>query len=327
MRPLRLGLLGTGIAARQLYWPQLKDMKKKVQLVACANRTRSKAEAFARETGIPTVVADAKALFALPQVEAVLISLPIADQPRYVLQALKAGKHVLSEKPMAPTLASGRALVKAAKPYTRKGLVWLVAENYFFMQHTHQAEAWLAQGKLGDVRLVEVRQSGRTDAKVPYFHTAWRRDKSFEGGFVVDAGVHLAHIVRRWFGLPKEVRSLTAQFNPDLPPMDTAAAALRFNSGALGLWLSSFSAPAGGPMIALRGSRADLEIHRAHTVLRPHFKGKELAWHSSRDSYGLQFERFAEAVLQGKPLGFTPEEALADLAFMLGVVQGRPLKP
>ncbi|MGH7443027.1 MAG: Gfo/Idh/MocA family protein, partial [bacterium] len=125
MRPLRLGLLGTGIAARKLYWPALKKMRSTVRLVACANRTRSKAEAFARDTGTPKVVAGARALLALPEVEAVLISLPIQVQPRHVLQALAAGKAVLSEKPLAPSLAEGRRLLERARAYEARGPAWM----------------------------------------------------------------------------------------------------------------------------------------------------------------------------------------------------------
>jgi hypothetical protein len=172
MRPLRLGLLGTGIAARKLYWPALAGMRDKVQIVACANRTRSKAEAFAANTGTPKVVADADALFALPEVEAVLISLPIDKQPRYILKALKAGKAVLSEKPLAPSVAAGRRLLEQARPFAKRGPVWMVAENFFFMPAAAWTEDLLARGALGDLRLVEIRQSGWTDESVPYFHTA-----------------------------------------------------------------------------------------------------------------------------------------------------------
>jgi predicted dehydrogenase len=321
-----LGLLGTGIAARKIYLPALATLKDRIRLVACANRTRSKAESFAAEAGIPRVLSDAQSLFRLPDLDAVLISLPIEAQPRYVLQALKAGLPVLSEKPVAPSLAAGRRLLAQALPVIRSGPAWMVAENFFFMPTVAWAGAILERGILGELRLVEVRQSGWTDASVPYYHTAWRRKPRFVGGFVLDAGVHLAHVLRRFLGLPVELRGLQALFNPSLPPLDTALAVLRFRHGAVGTWLSSFSAAADGPMITFRGTRASLELHWYHAVLR-HRDGRERVFRSKLNSYSLQFRHFADAVLKNRRPAFSPKEALADLAFMESIVKGRLLKP
>ena len=118
---LRLGLLGTGVAANELYLPAFKKLGHELELVACTNRTRKKAERFARLAGVARVVDSAEALFALPEVEAVLISLPIAAQPPLVLAALQSGKAVLSEKPVAPSVAAGQKLLKAAKKLAPPG--------------------------------------------------------------------------------------------------------------------------------------------------------------------------------------------------------------
>ena len=117
-------MIGTGVAARRLYLPALQRLEKKLELVACTNRTRKKAEHYAKLAGIPKVVGSAAELLALPEVDAVLISLPIDAQPALVLQALAAGKPVLSEKPVAPSLAAGRKLLEAA---ARHRTPWLVA--------------------------------------------------------------------------------------------------------------------------------------------------------------------------------------------------------
>src|SRR5690606_35620417 len=104
MSKLRLGLIGTGVAARLLYLPAFSRLGRKLELVACTNRTRSKAESYAKLDVIDQVVDSPKELLALPQVEAVLLCLPIDAQPALVKQALALGKPVLSEKPVAPSL-------------------------------------------------------------------------------------------------------------------------------------------------------------------------------------------------------------------------------
>jgi predicted dehydrogenase len=319
MKKLRLALLGTGIAPRKLYLPAFEQVKGRVELVACANRTKKKALDYAKLAGIPKVVDDAEALFALPEVDAVMVSLPIDQQPRYVLAALAAGKAVLSEKPVAPNVAAARALVNKAKRFRN---AWLVGENFAFMPHVSKLVSWVKEGKLGSVRLVEATQMTVMDGKNPYFHTAWRAAPGHVGGFVADAGVHLACAVRRALGVPKAVQGFTAQFEPSLPPLDTAVATLRFASGALGTWKSCFSAHHEGPMLRLYGSRANAELYYERSVLVPR-RGKATTFQPRVNSFAAQFTHFADMVQRGVPPAYTPEEAVADLELMTRIVSAR----
>ena len=317
-RKLRLGLLGTGVAARELYLPAFERLRQRIELVACASRHRNKARDYARLARIPKVVATANELFALPELDAVLISLPIHLQPRYVLEALAAGKAVVSEKPVAPTVAAGRRLLKAAARFSPP---WLVAENYAFMPAVRRIQTWVERGRLGTVRLVEATMMTWLDRSNRFVRTPWRA-RPKHGGFVVDAGVHLAHVVRRCFGLPVKAKSLTARFNPALPPIDTAVAVLEFASGALGTWTTCFTARHEGPLLRVYGSRANAELHRDRAVLRA-ADGRETVLEDRTDSYEAQFRHFADVVLKGHPVAVTPEEALADLAFVESIVRER----
>ena len=315
-KPLRIGLLGTGIAPNRLYKNAFRTLARErvIELVACANRRRSKAEAYAKLLRIPKVVDDAAELFALPEVEAVVISLPIDLQPRYVLEALRAGKAVLSEKPVGPTVAAAKALLRSAKRYDAP---WMVGENFAFMPHAQRLAGWVKSGVVGDVRLVQVTQITFTDTKSPYFHTPWRQKPKHVGGFVVDAGVHLANVVRRSFGMPVAVENLTAAFEPTLPPLDTAVAVLRFANGTLGTWSSCFSAHYSGPMLRLYGSRANAELHYHHgALLLPNGKEKERYPKRPVDSFEAQFRHFADVVKRGKAPLVTPAETLEDLIFV-----------
>jgi aryl-alcohol dehydrogenase-like predicted oxidoreductase len=70
------------------------------------------------------------ALLARDDVKAVIILLPITVQPDVVRAALKAGKHVLSEKPVAPDVAAGATLIAEYRAtYMPKGLIWVRARN------------------------------------------------------------------------------------------------------------------------------------------------------------------------------------------------------
>ncbi len=314
---LRLGLLGTGVAANELYLPALRALENRIELVACANRRRHKAEAFARRANIPKVVDSADELFALPQVEAVLISLPIAIQPEFVLAALQAGKPVLSEKPVGPSVQESKKLLRAARA---RRVPWLVGENLAFHRPVRRLAEWLRRGRLGEVRTVQVIQMTLMDGKNPYFGTAWRKQPRHVGGFVVDGGVHVAHAVRRCLGTPQVTASLAGQFSPLLPPLDSAVALLRFDSGALGTWTSCFAVPYQGPMLRVYGTRGSAELDWESVVLRDR-SGKLTQYQSTADSFALEFSHFADVVHKGAPSQLTPESALEDLALVEAIVK------
>ncbi len=312
MSALRVGLLGTGLAPTKLYLPAFAALRGRLEVVACANRTRKKAEAYARLARIPKVVDDAAALIALPEVEALVISLPIDAQPRYVLEALRAGKPVLSEKPVGPSVAAARRLVRAAK---RHDVPWLVGENFAFMPHVEKLARWVKSGRLGDVRVVEATQMTRMDAKNPYFHTSWREKPGHVGGFVADAGVHVACALRRALELPSRVENLTASFEPSLVPLDTVVAALGFPSGAVGTWTSCFSVPYRGPLLRLFGSRATAELHYDRACLLKE-SGKVTTFEARTNSFEAEFRHFVEVARGRRPVGYTPDEGLLDLALL-----------
>jgi predicted dehydrogenase len=317
MAKLRLGLIGTGVAARRLYLPAFQRMGRKLELVACTNRTRRKAVEYAKLAGIPRVVDTPAELLALPEVDAVLISLPIDAQPALVQQALAAGKPVLSEKPVAPSLAVGRKLVKAAARYSTP---WLIGENHAFMPAIARLARWVEDGRLGEPRLLQAFQLAWIDRKNPFFATSWRQRPAHIGGFVADAGVHLAYTVRRVLGMPTVVESLTAQFDPALAPIDTALALLRFESGALGTWTSCFSAHHKGPMLRVYGSKGTAELGWDNVVLR-NARGKETVFRTSVDSFEAQFSHFCDVVLRGAPVAYGPDEALLDLQLIDAIVR------
>jgi predicted dehydrogenase len=317
MSKLRLGLIGTGVAARLLYLPAFSRMGRKLQVVACTNRTRKKAVKYAELAGIPKVVDSAEELMALPEVDAVMISLPIDLQPALVKQALALGKPVISEKPVAPSVADGKRLLKAVAKYKTP---WLVGENFAFMPAIARVAQWIESGRLGEPRLLEAYQMTWMDKKNPYFNTAWRQNPQHIGGFVSDGGVHLAHAMRRMLGAPTAIKNLTAQFDPALPPLDTVVAALRFESGALGTWTTCFSAHYQGPMLRVYGSKATAELGWDSATLRT-AGGKETVFKTKVDSFEAQFSHFCDVVQNGAALAYTPADALQDLEIIQALVR------
>jgi predicted dehydrogenase len=238
---------------------------------------------------------------------------------RWVRKALRAGKHVLCEKPVAASVDEARRLVRETK---RTDRVYLVAENYFFTPHLEKARHWVKTGLLGDVRLVEVSQLTLTTPDNKYAQTAWRKRPKHLGGFVADAGVHLANIVRETFGMPTRVRNLTALHDRRLLPIDTAVATFALPNGALGVWKSCFSVRTSTevPLVRVYGSRANLEIFWGRSVLLVHDR-KPLVTSSRENGFYHELVHFADAVVRRKKLRFEPRTALLDLELIDRIVR------
>lgn len=318
VRKLKLGIVGTGLAANHLYLPAFEQLRHRIDLVACTNRTKSKAESYAQLAGVRRVHENARHLINDDDVEAVMVSLPVVAQPAIVLEALKAGKAVMCEKPIAANVAAGRRLLKKTETFDTP---FMVGENWAYLTHGQQLARWVAQGRLGEIRLAEVHQLAWMDADNHYFKTPWRADPEHVGGFISDGGVHVANLLRQVMGDPVTVRSLSGQFDKALPPVDTVVAALQFESGALGTWTSCFSAHGQAPALKVYGSKGTATLHRDHAELVSS-NGKTTISKSKENSFVGQFRNFADVVVKGVEMTVTPQDALADLTLIERLLKG-----
>ena len=149
-------------------------------------------------TADPSVYHDADsqhsldALLARSDIDAVIVTLPITKQPEVVLKALAAGKHVLSEKPIAKDVATGIDLVrKYVSEYRPKGLVWRVAENYEYEPAYREAGQLVRGGQIGKVISFSVTGFVPTSKDNKYYKTAWRTVPDVSQSRMPSLGINL----------------------------------------------------------------------------------------------------------------------------------------
>lgn len=161
-------------------------------------------------------------------------------------------------------------------------------------------------------------------AEGKYYKTAWRRDPNFVG-FVIDAGVHIAHMVRDFFGMPVVTGKQHAHFNPLARPIDTAIATLRFKSGALGIWKSCFGAKPSAeiPMLQVYGSLGSVQIFHDYSIWHD-LKGKTERFDSKKTGFYGQFLHFADVATGRSKLRFQPSDALLDLELIEKIARQAP---
>ncbi|GGX33840.1 oxidoreductase [Streptomyces malachitofuscus] len=179
-RPLRLGAIGTSSIARRRVLPTVTRMPQ-WELVAVAGRTAKKAALFAEHFGC-AAEDDAESLLARPDIDAVYVSTPSALHHAWAERALRAGKHVLVEKPIGTTAEEARSLWALA---AERGLT--LRENFMFLHHPQHARVreLVTGGRLGRPA------SFRAAFCIPPLpEDDIRYDATLGGGALLDVGVY-----------------------------------------------------------------------------------------------------------------------------------------
>jgi D-xylose 1-dehydrogenase (NADP+, D-xylono-1,5-lactone-forming) len=149
MKPLRWGILGTS-RINQSVVPAIASSPRHL-LRAVASRSLERAQVEARRFTIPRAYGQYAELLADPEIDVVYVALPNVLHAEWTIAALRAGKHVLCEKPLAPSLAEVDRIIEAA----RSNAV-VVAEAFMYRHHpqTLKVRELLAAQALGPLRLV-----------------------------------------------------------------------------------------------------------------------------------------------------------------------------
>jgi predicted dehydrogenase len=321
--PIRLGIIGTGLAVEKLHWPALRRMPDRYRVVAFANRGRENAERFAGYSGTPmgAWVMDYRELLGRADVDAVLVSLPIPLNFPVTKDALEAGKHVVCEKPAGKDLAEGRAFVEMADRHPDR--VLLIAENWFYRDDLRLARSLLDEGRIGRLHLASWRQVSQMVPKPGEFSsTPWRHDPGYEGGPHLDAGVHHAAQLRLLCGDVDRVSGETQDANTTHGGPSDLSLALRFVGGAAGGYAASYpelAVPEEPNELRLYGTAAVMTVGQDGVrIHRPDGTVEAYRVEGADGGYYNEFLDFADAVGGGASVIGTAAQSYRNMELMLG---------
>jgi predicted dehydrogenase len=154
--------------------------------VAIAENSPQRAREASVRHNIPRSYADYRELLEQPDIDAVIIALPNHLHAPVAIEALKARKHVLLEKPMATNAKEAAKIIEAAKS-TKRTL--MVAQNFRLNRHTQIAKLAIERGDLGE--LYHIRSFWLRRAGIPRVGSWFTQKKLAGGGCLYDLGVHL----------------------------------------------------------------------------------------------------------------------------------------
>ncbi|MEU6683491.1 Gfo/Idh/MocA family oxidoreductase [Streptomyces sp. NPDC046832] len=233
---MRIGLLGTGPWARMAHAPALSGHRE-LDFAGVWGRRPEAAKELAERYGVPAYD-DVDALFT--DVDAVAVALPPQVQAALAARAARAGCHLLLDKPLAPTVEEGRAVVEAVR---ESGVASVV---FFTTRFQPGPAAWIAeQAAVPGWFTARAEWLGAVFTSESPFATPWRREK----GALWDVGPHALSVLLPVLG---DVRHVTAAA---YGPGDTAHVVLDHAGGASSTLTLSLTAPpaAAGAAVELRG--------------------------------------------------------------------------
>lgn len=197
---LHVALIGGGMVAR-VHLDALATHPD-VTAISLAELDRAAQEAMARQYPLRRVESDYRRLLEDPTIDVVDICLPHDLHHPVGLAALEAGKHVLSEKPIALTLQEADELIAAAE---RAGKRYFVALNQRFLPAHAEARRLLHEGAIGRPFMATVTIIGNELERMNqpgHWKGSWERAG---GGVLADTGTHAVDLMLWWFGAPDRV--------------------------------------------------------------------------------------------------------------------------
>jgi UDP-N-acetylglucosamine 3-dehydrogenase len=325
--PLRVAFLGCGFITA-VHSRLLRAMRQDV-VCAYASRDRKKADEFCRRYGGTASYGSYAAAIDNPQVDAVVVAVPPSLHLDLTLQALRAGKHVLVEKPAFPSLQDYEQ-VRAARD--QAGRVVIVGENDHYKPLAVRLRALVAGGALGHMVFAQF----TTIAKRFKTGADWRNDETMAGGDAFfEEGIHWLHIAG---SLGPRIVAIDG-YRPDVPKTGpdlrakSMLVAFRYDNGAVGALLYSREVPSllrglrvsklyGTEGIITFESNGAFILQRGRGIPRLIFPG-----FSDIRGYRAMYRDFAAAIREGRAPEMSLERAMEDQRLMDQVFRLRSSEP
>ena len=235
---IRWGFIGCGEVTRYKSGPAFQKVEHS-EVLAVMARTAGKARAYARERGIPRWYDDAQALVDDDDINAVYIATPPSSHATYAIMAMKAGRAVYIEKPMATSYEDCCRILRVSR---ETGMPCFVAYYRRYLPYFQQVKDLVDQGTIGRVVGVQIRFAQPPRA-LDYRsdNLPWRVQPDIAGGgYFYDLAPHQLDLLQHIFGCILSASGYSANRAGLYRAEDTVAACFQFEGGLVGSGTWSF---------------------------------------------------------------------------------------
>ena len=230
-KTIGFGIVGTGMIANY-HAKAIKALSEQynVRVAGALDSVLDRARDFAQKNDVPFYTDSSEDFFANPEIQVVCITTPSGAHLEPALQAIRAGKHLIVEKPLEVTVERVDALLDAARRANVKVAAIFQAR---LSRGARALKEALETGRFGRLSLCSAYIKWHRSAA---YYSGWKGTLKMDGGgAVINQAIHAIDLLQWLAGMPTEIFAWkTRRVHLDIEAEDTACAALRFGSGALG---------------------------------------------------------------------------------------------
>jgi len=310
-RKVNWGILGCAGIAERAFIPAVLASRNG-RLAGIAARDEARAKAWAGRFGFERSYRDYAELVSSPEVDAVYNPLPNDLHAEWSIRALRAGKHVLCEKPMALNAPEVKAMIQAAGTHGA-----LLMEGFMYKFHPQIATALdlVRKGRVGDVRAVHSSFTFRFDRDA----SNYRWSPAMGGGALYDVGCYTLSAARLVFGAEPVSVLARARVDPATGVDMTAAAVLEFPGGRFAQCDASFESHFQSRLLVV-GRDGLLRLDRAFSAKDfdveigiVHGDEQETIRIPRANMFTLMVEHFGDAIMGRTALRFPAADAWSNM--------------
>lgn len=331
MKKIRFGLIGYG--AWGSHHARAIAESPRAELAAIVSRTAANQEAAHAAHPQATIMADWRELLARPDIDAVDVVLPTDLHHSVGRAVLEAGKHLLLEKPMAPTVEQCEDLIALA---SAKGRLLAIGHEFRLSSLWGRVKEMIDSGAIGEPKyaLIELwRNPYRLGA------SGWRYDISRVGNWILEEPIHFFDLARWYFakaGAPVSVYARANSRRPDHPELqDNFSAILNFGTGSYAVISQTLGAYEHHQVVKITGAKGSLWANWSGALDRTFHPTFSLNYHDGEvvrpvtitkmtgEVYELveEINAFAAAIQDGSPIPATGEDGKWSVAMCLKAQQ------
>ena len=299
MNKVKWGILGTANIAR---WGMIPGMNQadNCQLYAIAGRSAEKARRFQEEYGFEKAYGSYDELLSDELVQAVYVPLPNDIHCEWVKKALKAGKHVLCEKPLAMNTAQVTEMFEKAR---QEGRILMEAYAYLHSPYVKSLQETIANGEIGEVDYID------TAFVTQGYHEDFRLHKEQGGGAMYDLGCYCTTMILSLIeSVPKQVKACATFTDLGVDEMTSALITFENQVSAsfhVGMALGK-NTNSRYDRLYIHGSRgsirSDVEYNQEGTVSYQVFTESGIRKKTVEvpNNYALEVEQLGRCILEGE---------------------------
>ncbi len=314
MKKLRLGIIGSGIAVKELHLPALRTLDTLYEIRSISSKNIDHATSFARECGKDVTAFDDPSK--MKDIDVVDIAIPVNLNYDMIRLAFEKGWDAICEKPIAENTQSARKILELHEKYPQR--ILYIAES-----HRHDPAIKMIKdhlSELGDVAFFDYKLVLPTKES-KYAKTEWRKHPAHVGGFLSDGGVHHVAFLNAIFGKYLSVNGFAKKVSNFTDAYDTMIMSIKYENGIFGTYSVTYAPDYGENEFSIYGSERSLKLKNSQLTISKSNDVKKFAVPSS-NFFAEEFKDFYNCVVnRQKPILGDPYLAFTDLEMIEKVIQ------